>query len=65
VSTHHVFITPASGVGGEFPVPLAFRSEKRAHLYAEACQAIGQRTRVVPTTTRHQSSHAKEKSSKG
>jgi hypothetical protein len=43
---YNVFITPASGVGGEFPTPIPFPSKKQAESYAKACQAIGQKTRV-------------------
>ncbi len=46
-----VYVTPASGVGGEFPVPVSFslKSYSRRYVlaYAEACRRRGQRVRVV------------------
>jgi hypothetical protein len=43
---YNVFITPASGVGGEFPRPIPFPNKSRAENYAKACRAIGQKARV-------------------
>jgi hypothetical protein len=43
-----VYITPASGVGGEFPLPIPFRSKKKAFDYARECRVKeGQKTRIV------------------
>jgi hypothetical protein len=46
-----VYITPASGVGGEFPVPVPFDlkqySRRYVRAYAEACRRAGQGVRVV------------------
>ena len=50
------FVTPPSGVGGEFPMPARVGSRKTVLAYAAACrEKLGQKTRVVPW------SHAKEK----
>jgi len=44
----YVYITPASGVGGEWPWPLRFRTRKKAELYAAECRArLGQKTRIT------------------
>ena len=46
-----VYITPPGGVGGEFPVPIPFNlghySRKFVKNYARACEAIGQKVRIV------------------
>lgn len=45
-----VYITPASGVGGEFPTPIPFSrpySRKFVENYAQACRDKGQRVRIV------------------
>lgn len=45
---HEVYVTPASGVGGEFPRPARWSSSRRVvELYADACRAIGQKARIV------------------
>ncbi len=44
---YEVYVTPASGVGGEFPRPArTTQSKKTAEWYAEACRAIGQKARI-------------------
>lgn len=45
-----VWITPASGVGGEFPLPVPSRTRKGAVAYARACRALGQTTRITKPT---------------
>jgi len=42
-------ITPASGVGGEFPIPVPFRSRKAIE-YARACRMKGQGTWLTRPT---------------
>lgn len=45
-----VYITPASGVGGEFLVPIPFyapHTRTFVQNYARACRAIGQKVRIV------------------
>lgn len=43
-----VYITPASGVGGEFPRPARWGvGLSTARRYADACRARGQKARVV------------------
>lgn len=46
-----VYITPASGVGGEFPVPIPFNLKQYTRryvlAYAAACRRDGQQVRVV------------------
>jgi len=41
-----VYITPASGVGGEFPRPIPFRSRRQARDYAVECRRRGMKVRV-------------------
>jgi hypothetical protein len=43
-----VWITPASRVGGELPLPIPFRTGSQAREYARACRMKGQRTRITP-----------------
>ncbi len=44
-----VYVTPASGVGGEWPRPARWNVTKtKANAYAAACRAIGQTPRVAP-----------------
>lgn len=46
-----VYITPASGVGGEFPFPVSFDlslyTRKYVRAYAEACRRFGKTARIV------------------
>ena len=46
-----VYITPASGVGGEFPVPVSFDlkyySRGFVRAYAESCRRLDQEVRIV------------------
>ena len=45
-----VYITPASGVGGEFPAPIRFGTEytrKFIRNYARGCRRLGMGTRIV------------------
>jgi hypothetical protein len=46
-----VYITPASGVGGEFPVPVPFNlrhySRRYVRAYAAGCRRLGQGARIV------------------
>jgi hypothetical protein len=46
-----VYITPASGVGGEWPTPIPFNLNRysRAYVeaYAEKCRSDGQKARIV------------------
>lgn len=45
--TYYVYVTPAGGVGGEFPQPARRSTSKSTcERYADACRAIGQRARV-------------------
>lgn len=45
---YSVYVTPASGVGGEWPEPARRNvSRKVAEAYANACRAIGQKARIV------------------
>lgn len=43
-----VWITPASGVGGEFPIPVIFRNKSKRYVkaYARECREIGQKVRI-------------------
>jgi len=44
---YDVYITPASGVGGEFPEPARRNvSLPVARLYAAACRGLGQKARI-------------------
>lgn len=46
------YITPASRVGGEWPIPIAFRqpvTKRFVRAYARACRRIGERVRIVWT----------------
>lgn len=45
-----VWITPASGVGGEYPIPIPCPNQKDAQAYAAACRTCGQRARVSAPT---------------
>jgi len=45
--TLHVYITPASGVGGEFPRPIPFKRKRQAKEYARECRRRGMGTRIV------------------
>lgn len=48
-----VFITPAGGVGGEFPIPVVFYDrEQFVKNYMRACRAIGQKVRLERTVLR-------------
>jgi len=47
-----VRITPASGVGGEWPRGLRHRTLKQARLYAEACRRLGQKARIIKITSK-------------
>ena len=48
--TYKVYVAPASGVGGFWPMPARTTKVKRiAELYAAACRAIGQRTKITRT----------------
>ena len=43
------YVTPASGVGGEFPRPARIASKTVVRNYARACrERLGQKTRIVP-----------------
>jgi len=42
-----VYITPESGVGGEWPRPLSFSRLYKARNYARACRLKGMKTRIV------------------
>jgi hypothetical protein len=46
---YQVFVTPPSGVGGEWPRPARWNVSKRvAEAYAAACRAKGMAARVAP-----------------
>jgi hypothetical protein len=45
-----VWITPASRVGGEFPIPVPFHTCAEAAAYARACRQAGQLARVEAPT---------------
>jgi|PlaIllAssembly_1097288.scaffolds.fasta_scaffold53169_3 hypothetical protein len=45
-----VWITPASRVGGEWPLPVPCRTRKKAVNYARACRLQGQGTRISKPT---------------
>jgi hypothetical protein len=46
-----LFITPAGGIGGEFPAPILFDLRyygvEQVRGYAHACERLGQKVRVV------------------
>ena len=51
---YRVYVTPASGVGGEFPQPARITKTKRiAVAYASACEALGQKTRITRRKAKH------------